>query len=107
MNDKILPIVSIVTLKNSGNTPVMIVNRTPLYYEKEQCLGYLDYSAVLYPEGLDDPSDDKYYFNREDIANLLFLGYRDPAELEFEQNYDTMIKDDTHHKLTVQDLATK
>ncbi|UQS82985.1 DUF4176 domain-containing protein [Bombilactobacillus thymidiniphilus] len=101
MNDTILPIGSIVTLQQSTAVPVMIINRTPLYYEKDKCLGYVDYSSVLYPEGLDGDGQELYYFNQEDIADILFLGYRDAEELEFENNYDDIKATFKYPKLTI------
>ncbi|NQM14395.1 DUF4176 domain-containing protein [Streptococcus suis] len=61
MQDRILPIGSVVTIKD-GNLPLLIISRAALF-ENNGELGYFDYSAVIYPEGMTD--GDK-------LANLLF-----------------------------------
>ncbi|UQS82984.1 DUF4176 domain-containing protein [Bombilactobacillus thymidiniphilus] len=101
MQDKILPIGSIVTLKNGNGTPVMIINRAALYETEEQT-GYFDYSSVIYPAGLQD-SNELCFFNHEDIAELIFLGYRDDEELEFADNYEDLVQASGYDKLSVDD----
>lgn len=80
----ILPLGSIVTLKKS-KLPVkfMIIVRNGLL-TKEGVTGYMDYVACLYPVGLNSKS---YYFNREDIKEILFVGYIDELELRYQQLY--------------------
>lgn len=50
MQDRILPIGSVVTIKD-GNLPLLIISRADLF-ENNGELGYFDYSAVIYPEGM-------------------------------------------------------
>lgn len=49
MNDKILPIGSVIQLHN-GELKLMILSRFPLY-NNQGTIGYFDYSACLYPNG--------------------------------------------------------
>ena len=41
-----------------------------------------DYVGCLYPEGLTDPNN-MIFFNRDMIANTLFIGFQDKEELEY------------------------
>lgn len=76
MMEKILPIGSIVTLKQ-GKQKLMIINRVPLYNNKGT-IGYFDYAACVYPVGQTDQQI--YFFNEEDIKEVCFEGYRDESE---------------------------
>lgn len=66
-----LPIGTVVTLKNYENEPWMIVG-TLVRNENNE---YKEYASVNYPYGI---LDGKRYllFNHEDIAEVLFEGYR-------------------------------
>lgn len=57
MQDRILPIGSVVTIKD-GNLPLLIISRAALF-ENNGELCYFDYSAVIYPERMTD--GDKLY----------------------------------------------
>lgn len=58
--EKILPIGSVITLKN-GSLKVMIIARYPLYKYKNR-IGYFDYSGCIFPSGVTD--NQTYFFNR-------------------------------------------
>lgn len=55
--EKILPIGSVITLKN-GSLKVMIIARYPLYKYKNR-IGYFDYSGCIFPSGV---TDNQTYF---------------------------------------------
>lgn len=80
----ILPLGSIVTLKKSQKPrKFMIIVRNGLL-TKNGITGYMDYVACLYPVGLNSKT---FYFNREDIKDILFIGYVDELELKYQQLY--------------------
>ena len=76
---KILPIGSIVRLKH-GEQKLMIMCRAALY-NNQGTLGYFEYSACLYPAG--QTEQNAFFFNEEDIEEVIFEGYRDEAEEQF------------------------
>lgn len=96
-----LPIGSVVQLKN-GQTKVMIVNRFPLYNNQGK-VGYLDYSACLFPTGLE--SDQVYFFNKEDIETIWFEGYVDELEKEMQEKILKEQSHITYPKYTLNDLS--
>lgn len=73
---KILPLGSIIILKKDDQK-LMIISRTPLY-NNEGTIGYFDYSGCVYPQG--QINQQMYFFNEEDIEQVIFEGYRDEAE---------------------------
>lgn len=80
----ILPLGSIVTLKKAKRpAKMMIIARNGLFTQNG-VTGYLDYVACLYPVGL---SSKTFYFNREDIKDIIFVGYIDDKELKYQQLY--------------------
>jgi hypothetical protein len=98
MENKILPIGSIVHLKD-GNIDLMITSRAQLFNDKGT-LGYFDYAAVFYPTGVTE--ENKFvFFNREDVAGVIFEGYRNEEELHFEATYDEEIAKVPYSKLGV------
>ena len=78
MYEKLLPIGSVVLLKE-GNKRVMICGRVQAQVEKEKIY---DYVACYYPEGIID-SNKLFFFNREDIEMVFFIGFQDPEEFKF------------------------
>ncbi|WP_317617099.1 DUF4176 domain-containing protein [Bombilactobacillus thymidiniphilus] len=52
---------------------------------------YFDYSGSIYPEGLD--SKKIYYFNQEDITEVVFEGYRDKDSERFNEFYEQWVED--------------
>lgn len=74
-----LPIGSIVHVKGHKQK-LMILNRGPEITQDGETKMY-DYSACLYPYGLDPKK--VYYFDEEDIEEIIFEGYRDEDEMKF------------------------
>lgn len=79
-----LPIGSIVYLAE-GNQKIMVMNRGPVV-EQEGEKVYFDYTGSVYPEGLDPKQ--VYYFNEEDIDEVVFEGYKDDDEERFIKLYE-------------------
>lgn len=77
----LLPIGSIVLL-NGGDKRVMICGRIQA---KEGDDTIYDYSACYYPEGIVDPSS-MFFFNRNAIDTVYFIGFQDKEELDFRTN---------------------
>ena len=68
IKDYILPLGTVVTLKN-GDIKLMIVGRAQLFND-EGTIGYFDYSALGYPQGV--VSESEYaFFNDEDIEEVM------------------------------------
>lgn len=97
--EKILPIGTVVSLKN-GSQKIMIINRGALY-NSEGTIGYFDYSACLYPFGQTDQR--VLFFNADDIAEIYFEGYRDETEEEFCREYREKIKDVSYPKFKIEE----
>ena len=95
MTDKILPLGSVVTLKNGDDTEVMIVSRASVIEVDDGKGGaksvYFDYGSVVIPNGMQTP-DTLFFFNRENVKDVLFEGYRNEDEKEFEEHYDIWMK---------------
>ncbi|MGM0211417.1 DUF4176 domain-containing protein [Enterococcus sp. AZ112] len=79
-----LPIGSIVYL-SEGNQKMMILNRGALV-EQDGNKVVFDYTGAIYPTGLDP--EQVYYFNDEDIDEVIFEGFKDGDEKRFVQLYD-------------------
>ena len=75
-----LPIGSVVTLKN-GEKKIMIYGRRQLANDGS---GEYDYIACLYPEG-NIGEDYNFLFNNADIDNVVFKGFVDEEENEFQK----------------------
>ena len=99
LKDYILPLGTIVNLKR-GTQELMIIGRAQLYCRDGE-LGYFDYSSILYPQGAVGDSE-FFFFNDEDIAEVVFEGYRSEAEIEFAEAYEENINEVTYPKLKVE-----
>ena len=78
MYKNMLPIGSVVLLKG-GKKRIMIVGRI------QTCSGentIYDYSACYYPQGLVS-ADSLFFFNRDAIDKVFFLGFQDGEELAY------------------------
>ncbi len=75
MDDRVLPIGSVVTLKGNP-TRLMIVGY--LVKNKETDTMY-DYCACIFPNGLD--VNNNILFNREDIDVIFFIGYQNKKSI--------------------------
>ncbi|MDQ0221246.1 DUF4176 domain-containing protein [Peribacillus cavernae] len=83
MENSLIPNGSIVLL-NGGNITLMIYGRKQvLVAEDEQDGKMYDYLAVPYPEGYISP-EYTYVFNHTDIAKILFKGFINEEEEEFQ-----------------------
>ena len=78
MYKDMLPIGSVVLLKG-GDKRVMICGR--IQAKAGENVIY-DYSACYYPEGIVDPSA-MFFFNRDAIDPVYFVGFQDKEELDF------------------------
>ncbi|MRX73993.1 DUF4176 domain-containing protein [Bacillus lacus] len=77
----LLPIGSIVYLKE-GTSKLMIMNRGPILEEGGEHTMF-DYSACFYPQGL--VHDKIFYFNHENIDEVVFEGFQDQEEERFQK----------------------
>jgi len=94
----VLPLGTVVTLK-SGDVKLIIVGRAQLFNDEGE-IGYFDYSALAYPQGV--VAESEYaFFNDEDIEKVLFEGYRDEQEIAFASDYEEKIKDVPYSKLKI------
>ncbi|EGP4986391.1 DUF4176 domain-containing protein [Enterococcus faecium] len=99
---EILPLGTVITLKNGDNTQLMIISRAIVTEEKKQDY-YYDYGAVLLPEGMSTP-EAVYFFNRENVGDVIFRGYENEEEKQYASKYDQMINQANIKKGTVNDL---
>lgn len=72
----LLPVGSVVYLID-GNQKLVIVNRGAIVEQEGQEV-YFDYLGGIFPEGLN--LEQVYYFNQEDIDEVVFEGYHDDEE---------------------------
>lgn len=82
MNEKYLPIGSVVMLKNASKK-IMITGYLSIADEDEKTI--YDYNACLYPEGFLS-SDQTCLFNHDQIDKVYFTGFIDDEEKEFQKN---------------------
>lgn len=94
-----LPIGTLVFLKE-GTRKIMILNRGPII-EIDGVQSMFDYSGCFYPQGL--VPDNVFYFNEENIDQIVFQGYNDGEEERFQQIFADWIKEhqDEFHKVKV------
>mgnify|MGYP002653373424 FL=1 len=78
---------SIIYLKE-GSQKLMIINRGPIV-EIEGQKYLFDYSACKYPVGVVEYQI--YYFNEENIDNVIFEGYSDQDETRFQELFKEMM----------------
>lgn len=81
MYKNLLPIGSVVLLKG-GEKRLMICGRIQTRAGSDKVY---DYSACLYPEGITGPAG-MYFFDREAVETVFFLGFQDKEELDFRAN---------------------
>lgn len=79
MVEKILPIGSVVLLKN-GTKKLVITGIKPVVTNEPQTV--YDYIGVLYPEGYLG-KENNYLFYHTDITDVIFEGYKNPEWDEF------------------------
>ncbi|KYD03664.1 DUF4176 domain-containing protein [Bacillus atrophaeus] len=86
---KLLPIGSIVLLEG-GSKKLMIYGRKQIVVSNNPKM--FDYIGVFYPEGYID-QEYTFAFNHSDIENVIFEGYQDEEETEFQHVLDEAIMD--------------
>ena len=84
---KMLEIGTVLYLKN-GTQKVMVLSRGAIIQKNGKEKRY-DYSACLYPSGLNP--EELFYFNEENIDSVLFKGYHDEDEDRFQSLYEKWI----------------
>lgn len=99
MNNNILPLGTVVTLKNGDGTQLMIIARASIVEEARKQV-YYDYGAVLIPQGMVSP-EAVYFFNKENVAQVVFEGFRNKEEDEFESRYDSILDHSDYTKGSV------
>lgn len=83
MEGNLLPNGSIILLKG-GNIKLMIYGRKQILVTEDERNGRMfDYLAVPYPEGYISP-EYTYVFNHEDIEEVVFKGYVNEEEEDFQ-----------------------
>ncbi len=80
---KYLPAGSVIYL-SSGDQEIVILNRGPTFEQNGKEV-YFDYTGVKFPDGLN--AEMVYYFNHEDIDTIIFKGYVNEKEIEYEKRY--------------------
>ena len=84
--EKLLPIGSIVLLKESLQK-IMVIGRGAIYINQETKKDtFADYMAVLYPAGMNPETT--IFFNHKDIDKVVFRGYSDDEEERFLEIYE-------------------
>ena len=79
MYENMFPIGSIVRTVDAVRK-LMIIGRIVTTEEED---AIYDYVGVPYPEGVSG-SDQMYFFNRDQIAEVFFIGFQDPEALAFQ-----------------------
>lgn len=80
MYKNMLPIGSVVRVEGAVRK-LMVIGRIATTAEEDVIF---DYVAVPYPEGVSG-SDNMYFFNREQIDELYFIGFQDQEAIEFQR----------------------
>lgn len=102
MTDReLLPIGTVVRVKD-GSQNLMITTLFPVT-EKDDQKGYFDFGAVPLPLGV--VGRDLVFFNKEDINEVLFLGYIDVSFQQLLANYEDRFSKIKYPKLTVENYT--
>ena len=91
MNEKFLPIGSVVLLKD-GLKKLMVVGFCPESLDSSNAK--TDYLGCLYPEGIFS-QDLNFMFNHDQIAEVCFKGFENEEELNFKKNLNDLITNGT------------
>ncbi|MBC6310735.1 DUF4176 domain-containing protein [Listeria sp. FSL L7-1582] len=89
MEDRVLPLGTVVLLKDGDGSRLMIVCRASIVEDRKKEVFY-DYGAVLIPQGMLSP-EAVYFFNKENVEKVLFEGFKNEDENEFAEQYDEMV----------------
>lgn len=77
----------------------MVINRYPLIIQNK-IKGYFDYSACIYPIGY-HANGEQYFFNHEDIAEIIFVGYAHPIEDKLMEYYQKKLPMISYPKFSI------
>ena len=88
MSETLLPLGSVVRLKDQ--TELIIIGRGSLVEQNQEPV-YFEYTSVPVPTGYQQ-ADQLYFFNHSDIREVVFTGYKNDAELDFESNFYELVK---------------
>lgn len=89
MNDVILPIGTVCTLKNT-NKKIMI---TAFFVSEESNSDkFYDYCGCLWPEGMID-SENHFLFNKDKIDIIHHIGYSNDEEKKFKVKINELMKE--------------
>ncbi len=75
MKGKLLPIGSVVLLKDAEEKVMIVGHCAPMQNDKGE-VDICDYSGCTYPDGV-ETVDDIFVFDSKDIQEPLFIGYED------------------------------
>ena len=78
----------------------MITARGSLY-NNEGTIGYFEYSGCIYPFG--QTNTQAFFFNEENIKEVIFEGYRDEDEEKYCKMYEEQIQKASYPRLTFQE----
>lgn len=98
-----LPLGSVVYLKN-GTAKTIIINRG-IFFEDNSNTKMFQYEGCLYPNG-SNPQD-RYYFNEEDIDEVIFRGYEDKLEENFQFEFKKWKKEHAVTLMRVEEINSK
>ncbi len=96
LEKNILPLGSVVTLKHGDGTQLMIIARATIVNSGISEV-YYDYGAVLIPQGMISP-EEVYFFNKENVEEIIFIGFSNEVEHEFEEQYDNLVSNSKFKK---------
>ncbi|AXJ12903.1 DUF4176 domain-containing protein [Streptococcus pluranimalium] len=95
-----LPIGTVVRVKDV-DVNLMINSLFPIVNKSDK-QGYFDFGAVTLPLGA--VSEESIFFNKDDIDEIIYLGYVDVSFQEIDINYDEMVSKITVPQFTVKDF---
>ena len=99
----VLPLGSVVSVRRGDGARLVVVGRG-VVTEMEGVRGFFEYATVPVPVGLSDPKD-VMMFNRVDVGEVVFVGYRDADEQVFEEHFDQLLADSGLPRLKVPESA--
>ena len=81
MYKNMLPIGSVVRIEGAVRK-LMVIGRIATTEDEDMIY---DYIGTPYPEGV-SASDEMFFFNRDQIEELFFIGFQDPEALAFQHD---------------------
>ena len=94
MTNEILPIGSVVLLKQGIKKLMIIAIKTAPAEEPERVF---DYMGVVYPEGYLGKKS-LFLFNHEDINDIIYRGYENPEREEFMRKFNEIYSEKDNNK---------